>query len=131
PREGEPACRDRLPGIRTPPGPPSARAQAPQRGGGRRAALTRPPVRGRSNGSAGRSIEAAGFWVYSSFVAQSADAAWDFSRHSENCLPTIQQLVRSPRRAARSKSKAPALKGSPQRRGVCVRVDRKSTRLNS
>src|ERR1700687_1303597 len=39
-----------------------------------------------------------------------------------NCLPTIQQLVRSPRRAARSKSKAPALKGSPQRRGVCVSV---------
>src|SRR3979490_417545 len=39
-----------------------------------------------------------------------------------NCFPTIQQLVRSPRRAARSKSKAPALKGSPQGRGVCVRV---------
>src|SRR3979490_995624 len=39
-----------------------------------------------------------------------------------NCLPTIQQLVRTPRRAARSKSKAPALKASPRRRGVCVRV---------
>ena len=37
-------------------------------------------------------------------------------------MPTIQQLVRTPRRAARSKSKAPALKGSPQRRGVCTRV---------
>ena len=85
-------------------------------------ALTRPPERGRSNDSSGRSIEAAGFWVYSSFVAQSADAAWDFIRHSEIRLPTIQQLVRTPRRAARSKSKAPALKGSPQRRGVCVRV---------
>ena len=37
-------------------------------------------------------------------------------------MPTIQQLVRTGRRAARPKSKAPALKGSPQRRGVCVRV---------
>ena len=37
-------------------------------------------------------------------------------------MPTIQQLVRIGRKAARAKSKAPALKGSPQRRGVCVRV---------
>ena len=37
-------------------------------------------------------------------------------------MPTIQQLVRLGRQAARPKSKAPALKGSPQRRGVCVRV---------
>ena len=37
-------------------------------------------------------------------------------------MPTIQQLVRTGRKAARAKSKAPALKGSPQRRGVCVRV---------
>jgi small subunit ribosomal protein S12 len=44
------------------------------------------------------------------------------SRYSENRLPTIQQLVRTGRKAARAKSKAPALKGSPQRRGVCVRV---------
>src|SRR5216684_2924371 len=44
------------------------------------------------------------------------------TRHQENRLPTIQQLVRFGRRAARPKSKAPALKGSPQRRGVCVRV---------
>src|SRR5260370_28867508 len=84
------------------------------------------PVPGRSNGTArrpvGRSLGGASFGVYSSFVAQSANAAWDLSRHSEKRLPTIQQLVRTPRRAARSKSKAPALKGSPQRRGVCVRV---------
>ncbi len=45
-----------------------------------------------------------------------------FDRCSEERLPTIQQLVRTGRRAARAKSKAPALKGSPQRRGVCVRV---------
>jgi len=37
-------------------------------------------------------------------------------------LPTIQQLIRIGRKAAVKKSKAPALRGSPQRRGVCVRV---------
>ena len=37
-------------------------------------------------------------------------------------MPTINQLVRKPRRAPRTKSKVPALCGSPQRRGVCTRV---------
>ena len=37
-------------------------------------------------------------------------------------MPTIQQLVRQGRSTKSSKSKTPALKGSPQRRGVCTRV---------
>jgi small subunit ribosomal protein S12 len=37
-------------------------------------------------------------------------------------MPTIQQLVRNGRSAKRKKSKTLALKGSPQRRGVCTRV---------
>jgi small subunit ribosomal protein S12 len=37
-------------------------------------------------------------------------------------VPTIQQLVRKGRDARSSSSKTPALKGSPQRRGVCTRV---------
>ena len=37
-------------------------------------------------------------------------------------MPTIQQLVRKSRETKRDKSKTPALKGSPQRRGVCTRV---------
>ncbi len=37
-------------------------------------------------------------------------------------MPTISQLVRAGRRAIRKKEKAPALQGSPQKRGVCVRV---------
>jgi small subunit ribosomal protein S12 len=37
-------------------------------------------------------------------------------------MPTIQQLVRQGRKAPKSKTKSPALKGSPQRRGVCTRV---------
>ncbi|MHB8512611.1 MAG: 30S ribosomal protein S12 [Actinomycetota bacterium] len=37
-------------------------------------------------------------------------------------MPTIQQLVRKGRSAKRYKVRTPALKGSPQRRGVCTRV---------
>jgi len=37
-------------------------------------------------------------------------------------MPTINQLVRKARVAPRTKSKVPALAGSPQKRGVCTRV---------
>jgi small subunit ribosomal protein S12 len=37
-------------------------------------------------------------------------------------MPTINQLIRSPRRRILAKSKTPALTGSPFRRGVCVQV---------
>ncbi|MHB8927280.1 MAG: 30S ribosomal protein S12 [Bacillota bacterium] len=37
-------------------------------------------------------------------------------------MPTISQLVRKGRTAVRYKSKAPALKSNPQRRGVCTQV---------
>ena len=37
-------------------------------------------------------------------------------------MPTINQLARSGRKRARTKSKCPALKGAPQVRGVCTRV---------
>ncbi|MCS6782991.1 MAG: 30S ribosomal protein S12 [Gloeomargarita sp. SKYBB_i_bin120] len=37
-------------------------------------------------------------------------------------MPTIQQLVRSERQSVKRKTKSPALKGCPQRRGVCTRV---------
>ena len=37
-------------------------------------------------------------------------------------MPTISQLVRQGREAVRKKSKAPAMEGSPQKRGVCIRV---------
>ena len=37
-------------------------------------------------------------------------------------MPTISQLVRQGREAMRKKSKAPAMDGSPQKRGVCIRV---------
>ena len=37
-------------------------------------------------------------------------------------MPTINQLVRKGRRDKIAKVKTAALKGSPQRRGVCTRV---------
>ena len=37
-------------------------------------------------------------------------------------MPTINQLVRKPRTAPKTKSKVPALARSPQKRGVCTRV---------
>jgi len=37
-------------------------------------------------------------------------------------MPTINQLVRKGRKKLRKKSNTPALKGCPQKRGVCIRV---------
>jgi len=40
----------------------------------------------------------------------------------EENMPTINQLVRFGRSTTEKKKKSPALKGNPQKRGVCVRV---------
>lgn len=37
-------------------------------------------------------------------------------------MPTINQLVRKARKSVQKKQKTPALKGAPQKRGVCTRV---------
>ena len=37
-------------------------------------------------------------------------------------MPTINQLIRKPRKRQRQKSNVPALQGCPQKRGVCTRV---------
>ena len=37
-------------------------------------------------------------------------------------MPTINQLVRNPRTPEKAKTKTPALRGAPQKRGVCTRV---------
>ena len=37
-------------------------------------------------------------------------------------MPTVNQLVRRPRARRVKRSKVPALKGCPQKRGVCTRV---------
>lgn len=37
-------------------------------------------------------------------------------------MPTINQLIRNPRKARVSRNKVPALESCPQKRGVCARV---------
>ena len=37
-------------------------------------------------------------------------------------MPTINQLIRRPRRPQAARNKVPALQASPQKRGVCTRV---------
>nr|YP_009578477.1 ribosomal protein S12 [Taxus canadensis]QBK33382.1 ribosomal protein S12 [Taxus canadensis]QBK34858.1 ribosomal protein S12 [Taxus canadensis]QBK36252.1 ribosomal protein S12 [Taxus canadensis] len=37
-------------------------------------------------------------------------------------MPTIQQLIRNARQPIENRTKAPALRGCPQRKGVCARV---------
>ena len=37
-------------------------------------------------------------------------------------MPTISQLIRKPRRHLLKKTKSPALRGNPQKRGVCLQV---------
>ena len=37
-------------------------------------------------------------------------------------MPTVNQLVRKPRKKVVKKSKSPALQNCPQKRGVCIRV---------
>lgn len=37
-------------------------------------------------------------------------------------MPTVNQLIRKPRLKILKKNRVPALRGSPQKKGVCVRV---------
>ena len=37
-------------------------------------------------------------------------------------MPTINQLIRKPRKAPITRNKVPAMEGCPQKRGVCTRV---------
>jgi small subunit ribosomal protein S12 len=43
-------------------------------------------------------------------------------RDERNGMPTINQLIAKGREPRRKRNKVPALRGSPQKRGVCTRV---------
>jgi small subunit ribosomal protein S12 len=49
-------------------------------------------------------------------------AVWQWYHRREVYVPTIAQLVRKGREHKSDKTKTPALRGAPQRRGVCTRV---------
>ena len=61
-----------------------------------------------------------GFFVCMPQKSDSRDAAK--SSEGRYAMPTISQLVRKGRQNIRKKSKSPALKGTPQKRGVCLAV---------
>lgn len=46
----------------------------------------------------------------------------DFQLFVWRTMPTINQLIRKPRKTQRTKSKTPVLEGCPQKRGVCLQV---------
>src|SRR5688572_15035441 len=54
--------------------------------------------------------------------SNTSEARPSAGRRSRPPMPTINQLVRKGREDKVEKTKTPALKGSPQRRGVCTRV---------
>ena len=56
------------------------------------------------------------------FAANGLDRGSLLREFRDRNMPTINQLVRKPREAVRSKSKVPALENCPQKRGVCTRV---------
>src|SRR5262245_4897460 len=73
-------------------------------------------VPGRAAGTTGVGERAAG--AGDGRPDRAPDRAW----RKRSRMPTIAQLVRKGRKTKRDKTKTPALKGSPQRRGVCTRV---------
>ena len=46
-------------------------------------------------------------------------------------MPTVQQLIRKPRKKIVKKTKSPALKNCPQRRGVCTCLYNNTKKPNS
>ena len=47
---------------------------------------------------------------------------WKLATKERFFMPTVNQLVRKPRKILAKKNKVPALNQAPQRRGVCIRV---------
>ncbi len=63
-----------------------------------------------------------GFFVCQVYRYCSDNRALLRNSKGRNAMPTISQLVRKGRQKVKKKTKAPALKGTPQKRGVCLVV---------
>jgi small subunit ribosomal protein S12 len=59
--------------------------------------------------------------VYKLPFYQPSEIGFIFNAQEER-MPTISQLVRKGRKRVKKKTNTPALKGAPQKRGVCTRV---------
>ena len=67
-------------------------------------------------------FQSADFSVCHCELSTTHPTAWVGITRWRSVVPTIQQLVRKGRVDKSDKTSTPALKGSPQRRGVCTRV---------
>ena len=67
-------------------------------------------------------FQSADFSVVNCELISTHPTAWVGNERWRQVVPTIQQLVRKGRAENKDKTTTPALKGSPQRRGVCTRV---------
>ena len=72
--------------------------------------------------TAGVRLERSGTAADEPSIDSTTRSARSPQRKENHAVPTINQLVRKGRQDKVSKNKTPALKGSPQRRGVCTRV---------
>src|SRR5690606_6123863 len=68
-------------------------------------------------------------WAWARFAHGSMSDPWRLrearrrANHAEGLgMPTINQLIRKPRKAPAERNKVPALAENPQKRGVCTRV---------
>lgn len=66
-------------------------------------------------------LDNSGILVYISPFCRIEKRLEGFSLHEE-IMPTINQLVRKGRKQIKKKTNTPALRGAPQKRGVCTRV---------
>src|SRR5947209_15401989 len=85
--------------------------------------LMRPSATGRAGRSAGgRHARPRGSEKPDSTTTTQQQPKATTEQQGDTRVPTISQLVRKGRQDKIGKTKTPALKGSPQRRGVCTRV---------
>src|SRR5699024_1737942 len=120
PRYRGPACVVRLCRGAHEGGP--GRLSAPsRRAPGRDPRRARKGVQGRAP-TAGRPMSEGRGGIQGGPSGRTRSAADNITTRTEIRLPTINQLVRKGRQDKTTKVATPALKGSPQRRGVCTRV---------
>lgn len=67
-------------------------------------------------------VEGFFLFIHRGMVTCGAGPAIEGLYEGRDIMPTISQLVRKGRQKVQKKTKAPALKGTPQKRGVCLVV---------
>jgi small subunit ribosomal protein S12 len=61
-------------------------------------------------------------YLYTKTIFAKSQFCAIYKQSNEDKMPTINQLVKNGRKRIKKKTNTPALKGAPQKRGVCTRV---------